>query len=286
MNEFIGKACPLCKSEFKEEDQLKVCTICGTPHHKECWKENNGCSVKHDIEVAENFSNSCESCGVVISENQSFCHKCGGKVELVSDYTANNAIEEFNNNIKKKKKKSKKLPIIILVILVACLTIGGIVMSIVSRNNAIKAKEDYIKKTEEFLKVTIKAGTNIEKVVDTIQKYWYENIWYDMHGSSIESAILFALTDKANEIDLASDYDSEVKAIYSILKKLPDNILDKDRDELEEIKDAVKEHYSVYIDFANMILDPSGNYSSYNKKKTSTTEEFISTYCDIEDLLE
>ena len=41
---FIGEICPYCKLEFKEEDEVVICSICEMPHHKKCWIENNGCT--------------------------------------------------------------------------------------------------------------------------------------------------------------------------------------------------------------------------------------------------
>ena len=45
INEYIGKVCPYCKSEFKEGDNIVVCSACDMPHHRECWVENQGCTT-------------------------------------------------------------------------------------------------------------------------------------------------------------------------------------------------------------------------------------------------
>lgn len=50
---FTNEKCPVCNSTFKEDDDIAVCPECGTPHHRECFKENKHCAnhEKH----SENF---------------------------------------------------------------------------------------------------------------------------------------------------------------------------------------------------------------------------------------
>ena len=45
MNEFIGKNCPFCKTLITQDEDVKVCSACGMPHHQDCWKENKGCTT-------------------------------------------------------------------------------------------------------------------------------------------------------------------------------------------------------------------------------------------------
>ena len=35
--------CPVCNNQFNDEDDVVVCPECGTPHHRECYKNNGGC---------------------------------------------------------------------------------------------------------------------------------------------------------------------------------------------------------------------------------------------------
>lgn len=87
--DFIGKTCPYCKTEFKEEDEIVVCSVCEMPHHKECWIENNGCTTFGctgtivGIEQYNDGLNSklyCKKCGSVYTEGQAFCASCGTKL--------------------------------------------------------------------------------------------------------------------------------------------------------------------------------------------------------------
>lgn len=40
-----NKTCPYCQSKIKQGADFIVCPNCGTPHHKECWNENLGCTT-------------------------------------------------------------------------------------------------------------------------------------------------------------------------------------------------------------------------------------------------
>jgi len=37
--------CPYCKVKIENSNTAVYCPHCNTPHHKECWVENNGCAV-------------------------------------------------------------------------------------------------------------------------------------------------------------------------------------------------------------------------------------------------
>jgi hypothetical protein len=40
-----GKTCPYCHSVIKPSAEIITCPSCETPHHKECWVENKGCTI-------------------------------------------------------------------------------------------------------------------------------------------------------------------------------------------------------------------------------------------------
>ncbi len=157
MENFIGKTCPFCKVEFKECDAVKICPVCGIPHHETCWNENNGCAtygcseqnkvtsapVAPAAPVCTNCGTTlsadqmfcpkcgtakavpqpsfCGKCGAELQNGQEFCAKCGQKVGLTIDQNVNNAINQFNSTIQSttddKKKKDKKKPLIIVAVI-------------------------------------------------------------------------------------------------------------------------------------------------------------------------
>ena len=90
---FVGKVCPYCKTELKEDDEVVVCSICEMPHHKECWIENKACTTfgctgtikgaNEDVEPAIQAS-FCTNCGSKITPEHKFCGVCGTKVNNIS----------------------------------------------------------------------------------------------------------------------------------------------------------------------------------------------------------
>jgi TM2 domain-containing membrane protein YozV len=40
-----GPVCPYCRTPIESEAEAWVCAACSTPHHRECWEENAGCTV-------------------------------------------------------------------------------------------------------------------------------------------------------------------------------------------------------------------------------------------------
>lgn len=40
---FINENCPVCNNEFQPDDDIVVCPLCGTPHHRECYNQSRKC---------------------------------------------------------------------------------------------------------------------------------------------------------------------------------------------------------------------------------------------------
>lgn len=41
---YNNQKCPVCENAFGENDDIVVCPICGTPHHRDCYKKNGECA--------------------------------------------------------------------------------------------------------------------------------------------------------------------------------------------------------------------------------------------------
>lgn len=44
MNRYEGSVCSACEKVFTAEDDVVVCPVCGTPHHRECWNSTGSCT--------------------------------------------------------------------------------------------------------------------------------------------------------------------------------------------------------------------------------------------------
>ena len=43
MSRYTGEKCLICSQDFKDNDDVVVCPECGTPYHKDCYKEKGNC---------------------------------------------------------------------------------------------------------------------------------------------------------------------------------------------------------------------------------------------------
>ncbi len=101
MKNYLNSECPYCGKKFTENDDIVVCPDCGTPHHRECYKEHGNCanSELHGSfewnNPAENKNESkkvfdsyaCPNCGGMNPAENDFCSYCGAP--LAAKQTAN-----------------------------------------------------------------------------------------------------------------------------------------------------------------------------------------------------
>ncbi len=85
MIDCIGQSCPTCNRRFLEGDDVVVCPDCGTPHHRECFKEAGQCA-NHELHKSdytwkavppEPLPKSCQNCNSTNDPNAPFCKNCG-----------------------------------------------------------------------------------------------------------------------------------------------------------------------------------------------------------------
>lgn len=105
--DYIGFKCPVCDKNFHADDDVVVCPVCGTPHHRKCYEELGHCynedkhSEGYDFEKEENESDvpegsvKCKNCGEINSEGTFYCSKCG--TPLI-DIPNNNFGQNQNSN--------------------------------------------------------------------------------------------------------------------------------------------------------------------------------------------
>lgn len=94
MSKYIGSTCICCGKRFAEGDDIVVCPDCGTPYHRECYKEKGSCvnTVLHDkgvewmpdapVPEVKTFSpepgvKRCIRCGAENPPEERYCQQCG-----------------------------------------------------------------------------------------------------------------------------------------------------------------------------------------------------------------
>lgn len=86
--DYIGYKCPVCNKNFHGDDDIVVCPVCGTPHHRECYENVGHCfnlekhseGYEFEKEASENSVPEgyikCKSCGELNEKGTFFCKKC------------------------------------------------------------------------------------------------------------------------------------------------------------------------------------------------------------------
>lgn len=113
---YIDIACPVCDEKFTDSDDVVVCPVCGTPHHRSCWKENGGCknaqkhndgfiwqhpqAMPHPNEIKTNVSDfkTCPRCGEKNAVFEPVCTRCGERLKA-NRQTINDIMPSFQPNI-------------------------------------------------------------------------------------------------------------------------------------------------------------------------------------------
>lgn len=281
-------SCPENKTLTSEVSLL--CPSCGTPMTAEQkFFPRCGASIM-SANRASASSPSCSACGTTLAPGTSYCPACG-----VLNSSSTSATDCYNSDTPSINRftpaadppgKSKKVPIIIgAVSLVVVVIATIIIMSVMSAKRAEENRDNYISDATRFLDTTMDAGINLEDIVDTIQEYWYDNIWYDLHGYDIDAAIAEALDDKSAELSQAKSDKKKVDELYSKLKNIPEEIPEEDRDRLKKIHVAVIGLYNFYEAYYEMAIEPSGSYNTYSASNSSTTDGFIDAYDELSELL-
>ncbi len=104
MADYTNLVCPVCKETFSVEDDIVVCPICGTPHHRACWanegkcantawhKENKTYNIEEErSKINEEQSSSeaeneekkivvCPRCAAHNDSQALFCNRCGAPI--------------------------------------------------------------------------------------------------------------------------------------------------------------------------------------------------------------
>ena len=85
MGNFTGSKCIVCEQPFKDSDDVVVCPECGTPYHRECYKQVGKC-INDELhqkggswtKTEENSEGiRCRRCGFNNDKDKIFCESCG-----------------------------------------------------------------------------------------------------------------------------------------------------------------------------------------------------------------
>ncbi len=103
MAHYTGVHCPVCDKKFTDEDDIVVCPVCGTPHHRACYQQEGRCAFEEQHIKGHTWepsgrdtytgqertdhasSTACPSCGANNPPSGLFCQICGTPLRKTSD---------------------------------------------------------------------------------------------------------------------------------------------------------------------------------------------------------
>lgn len=107
MANYLGESCPVCNINFASDDDIVVCPECGTPHHRDCYKQSGGCAneAKHNkgeywqpSVLTENKEEiKCPNCGTGNDKESEKCSHCKKSLKN-SDEMVNSSFLEYCEN--------------------------------------------------------------------------------------------------------------------------------------------------------------------------------------------
>jgi len=107
--DYKGHVCPVCNKAFGKGDDVVVCPICGTPHHRNCYEELGHCinlnrhrenyDYRRECEVnsVQDEEITCAFCGAKNPKDSKFCNFCGKPVGNSNSYSETSNSEQTSN---------------------------------------------------------------------------------------------------------------------------------------------------------------------------------------------
>lgn len=108
----------------------------------------------------------------------------------------------------------------------------------------------------------------LDTVADDIYSNWYDAIYKDKFNEDINTAILMAQLDNAENIEQIEALDASIATLFKLVKDT-------------EHGDLVKDIMSAYSDYYEFVINVSGSFKSYSADKETLKKELASLLRDL-----
>ncbi len=108
----------------------------------------------------------------------------------------------------------------------------------------------------------------LDTVADAIYRNWYDAIYKDKFGESIDLAIAMAQIEHSDDIEKIEALDAEIAALFKTVKA-------------SEQASLIKEIMSAYSDYYEFVINVSGSFNSYSADKETLKKELASLLRDL-----
>jgi len=250
--------CPKCLKEIS--DNAASCPECGT--------------------ILQKNESICKECGSELKNEYSYCLNCGCPVDFSNNEQSNTLQNEIKNTDPAKKSKRKRYLIIVSVVLVIAILTSGILLK---KQMTVNYKE----KLSSISLLMIEGAANAENIGNLIHNVWYNTI-YEKHDSQTDKYTLDSSGWKFNDdfndslSNLFNDntYSEQIESlknnqnsVVSMMKELTDP-----PKEYQEAYTVLKEYYDAYLEFTNLIINPTGSLSTFTNNFHNADSKVVNAY--------
>jgi ketosteroid isomerase-like protein len=201
--------CPYCQTNIKDNADKIICSSCHSPHHKECWEENNGCTtygcennpntkskpvdvgnktveniqrmLVQEVQDVKTFE--CPNCKKQIEEGSLFCKYCGAGTDK-KNVDREKFEEEFQRRyqIALKSKRRRFLITLTSISILTLLLFMSVYFAFTKYVNYYNSEERKIKSLLRDWESSWEAK-DINKYKELMDK---DYIYYDKDGKAIK----------------------------------------------------------------------------------------------------
>lgn len=240
----------------------------------------------------------CPECQKQVSDQAMTCPNCGfplsSTAHNLSQPTDINdvlPVDQANQSIDSEvtPAKPKKRVIAICIAAVFCIILIAAVAVFVNNNAkkqaAEEARSEYISNLQMFASTTLQGAAEAETVCNLTKKVWHDTIFEEFNADTVEYTktngkfnedfntslqSLYASTEIIESVAAIEENQESVDELYKLLLN-PDSEFEKCFDEVEAL-------YSIYRQFTNLAISPSGSLQSYAENFGDYDDGFMEHY--------
>lgn len=241
----------------------------------------------------------CGSCGAELNDEMERCPDCGQPVsQETTEQTAvgtrpeqevevSEPVQEEAQNKGDKDGKKKKIAVLAGVAVAVVAVIVAIIVGI-SQSNAAKRAEAYGDNLEQASYKMLSGCADAEGAGNLIKQVWYDSIHEEFNAET------YKYTKESNGTgQFYDDFNDALRALFrdstfqSKISKIRDNqeevngLMKELRDppeKYEEAYDQIKAYYDVYLEFTDMVIDPTGSLTSFSSAFNDADSRAVKAY--------
>lgn len=118
-------------------------------------------------------------------------------------------------------------------------------------------------KINQFYETVTQSQKCMDEVADDIYSNWYNAIYNDAFGGSINLAIYYAQTDNTANLETIKNNDALINNLYKSVRETSLSV---------EIKSVM----SAYAEYYELVVNVSGSFQTYSKSKETLKKQLAS----------